>query len=104
MSAVFYWASRPIPFIAGETVAFALARAGVHDLGATLTGGRAAIFCGIGQCQGCLISVGGRLAEACLVVAEAGMQFAPLPDLGTRSDAGVVAEAAQQGAAEGGDV
>lgn len=102
MSAVFYWAGRPIPFLDGETVAFALARAGVHDLGPTPTGGRAAVFCGIGQCQGCLINLGGRLAEACLVTADAGMRLAPLPEGYVNLDAEAEAEAnaAQHGAAE----
>lgn len=75
MTGVFHWNGRAIAFLSGETVASALSRAGIFDLGPTATGGRAAIFCGVGQCQGCLVEIGGRMTEACLLPARTGMAF-----------------------------
>lgn len=82
MSRFFRWEDREIPFLAGESVASALARVGIHDLGPTATGGRAALFCGIGQCQGCLIEFDGRLTEACLLPAAEGMRLGPRTEKG----------------------
>lgn len=75
MTQVFHWNGQAIPFLDGETVASALARVGIFDLGPTATGGRAGIFCGIGQCQGCLVEFEGRMTEACLLAARSGMAF-----------------------------
>lgn len=75
MTASFHWNGRAIAFFEGETVASALARAGIFDLGPTTVGGRATVFCGIGQCQGCLIEIDGRQTEACLLPARPEMEF-----------------------------
>ncbi len=71
------WQGRPIPFRAGETVASALLRAGVAQFGPAPTGQARAVFCGIGQCQGCLVQAGGRLAEACLTPCRDGLEVTP---------------------------
>lgn len=67
----FYWNERAIPYRAGETLALALRRAGVAHFGAAACGQQARYFCGIGQCQGCLVSVnGGAAVESCLTPAQ----------------------------------
>lgn len=73
MSGHILWCGTRIPFQPGESVASALLRAGVLVLGAAPSGQARAVFCGIGQCQGCLIRVDGRLTEACLLPCRDGM-------------------------------
>lgn len=76
MSGVILWNGAPVAFRTGESVASALARAGVFGLGDLPTGQQAALFCGIGQCQGCLVSLDGRLVEACLTPCRDGLRVA----------------------------
>ncbi len=67
MSNVFLWRGRPVRFDARDTVASALWRHGITDFGSTPRGGSHAVFCGIGQCQACLVmSQDGHVFEACL--------------------------------------
>ncbi|WP_353475960.1 FAD-dependent oxidoreductase (plasmid) [Salipiger sp. H15] len=66
---IFYWRGQPLPFAPGESVAHALGRAGIAEFGPGPTGTARAVFCGIGQCQMCLVEVAGRSAEACLTPA-----------------------------------
>jgi len=76
-----HWGDQAVPFQAGETIAAALVRAGVRQFGLTATGAQARYFCGIGNCQACLVSVDGAVAvEACLTPAAAGMRLAPAND------------------------
>ncbi|MDD2926303.1 2Fe-2S iron-sulfur cluster-binding protein [Rhodoferax sp.] len=71
-----YWDTVAIPFRPGETIAAALQRHGLNDLGASVGGLRGRYFCGIGTCQACLVSVDGASpVEACLTPAQAGMQL-----------------------------
>ncbi|MBX3530653.1 MAG: (2Fe-2S)-binding protein [Rhizobiaceae bacterium] len=65
----FAWRGATIPFHPGESVASALMRAGVLQLGQDGAGCRLRYFCGIGACQSCLVSVGGTIVEACLTPA-----------------------------------
>ncbi|RDU97404.1 2Fe-2S iron-sulfur cluster-binding protein [Trinickia dinghuensis] len=68
----FYWNALRIEFVQGETVALALRRAGVANFGPTPNGGAARYFCGIGQCQGCLVSIDGSApVESCITPAKA---------------------------------
>jgi len=76
MSGAILWNGVPVAFRAGESVASALARAGIHAYGRLPTGQQATVFCGIGQCQGCLVSLDGRLAEACLTPCRDGLGVA----------------------------
>ena len=73
MSGHILWSGARIPFQTGESVASALMRAGVLALGTAPTGQGRAVFCGIGQCQGCLVRADGRLTEACLLPCRDGM-------------------------------
>ncbi|MDO9525936.1 MAG: 2Fe-2S iron-sulfur cluster-binding protein [Gemmobacter sp.] len=85
MIAQVFWNGRPVPFCEGETLGSALTRAGISDLGRAPTGQARAVFCGIGQCQGCLVRVGTRLTEACLLPCVDGLQAEP--DAGGQTDA-----------------
>jgi predicted molibdopterin-dependent oxidoreductase YjgC len=74
----FLWRGAAISFRAGESVASALMRAGVPDLGADGAGARLRYFCGIGACQGCLVSIDGSIAESCLTPAREGLKVDPV--------------------------
>lgn len=80
------WQGQKVPFREGDTVAAALMRAGIIDLGAGTRGHgqRRGVFCGIGQCQGCLVRIDGRVTEACLLRCAAGMSL--IPETGARHD------------------
>ncbi|MDP3959434.1 MAG: 2Fe-2S iron-sulfur cluster-binding protein [Pseudorhodobacter sp.] len=77
MSGVILWHGRALPYRVGESVASALLRAGVFSFGRAATGQTLALFCGIGQCQGCLIRADGRVSEACLLACRDGMVLTP---------------------------
>lgn len=49
----------PVPARLGETLAAALARAGLTELRETRSGARRGLHCGMGVCQDCLVSVDG---------------------------------------------
>lgn len=67
MKAHIVWCGTPLDYCPGDTVALALLRAGVLDLGPGPAGSRLKVLCGMGQCQGCLVRDGRGLArEACL--------------------------------------
>ena len=70
----FTWAGQTVLFHPGESIAAALIRSGQLDFGPALGGLRLRYFCGVGACQGCLVSVDGASpVEACLTPAQAGM-------------------------------
>ena len=73
-SVIIFADGRPIPAVAGESLAAALAAAGVLRLrNAPRTGAPRGAFCFMGVCQECAIQVDGMLRQACLVPVEAGM-------------------------------
>lgn len=80
MTGTIEWNGRKIPYRTGESLGSALARAGVRGLGRAGTGQLRAVFCGIGQCQNCMVRVDGRLVEACLTICHDGL--AAIPDDG----------------------
>lgn len=87
MNPCFYWIDRPVSFRPGETVAAALLRAGIADLGPEGGAVRGRLFCGIGACQACVIAIAGEGAiEACLTPARSGMRLSPQPSLGLRHE------------------
>ncbi len=77
MSGHILWQGARIGFRPGETVAIALLRAGVTGYGRSATGQSRGLFCGIGQCQGCLVRADGRRAEACLLPCRDGLAVDP---------------------------
>lgn len=66
---------RPIRAVPGDSVGAALARAGVRAWRTTRRGGRPrGLFCGIGICYDCLLTINGAVDQrACLVPAVDGM-------------------------------
>ena len=72
-----------IPFESGDSIAAALLRSGISKLRTTRFGGQPrSIFCGIGHCYDCLVSVNGIINQrACLAKAE--------PDLNVASQKGL---------------
>lgn len=78
MRGVIYWKETPLPFEVGETIAATLARNGIRvPENPHVANWR--IFCGIGQCQQCVVLIDGkRPAEACLTLAQEGMRIEPV--------------------------
>lgn len=67
MTRTIFWNGRAIAFSAGDSIAGALTQAGVYAFGPHPNGGHCGVFCGIGQCQGCLVAdTDGQVVEACL--------------------------------------
>ena len=74
----FYWHQQPVPFHPGETIAAALMRGGIVNLGEAAGGMQGRYFCGIGNCQACLVCVDGAApVEACLTPAQPGTHLTP---------------------------
>ena len=78
---------KSVSFADGETVAHALQRARTGgDIAGSARASR--VFCGIGQCQNCLVRIaGGGIAEACLTPCRDGMELhtiATEPDVAGR--------------------
>ncbi|MYW00064.1 (2Fe-2S)-binding protein [Streptomyces sp. SID3343] len=65
---------RPIPVEPGQTIGAAMIAAGLRSWRTTRFAGRPrGLFCGIGVCFDCLVTVDGTTSlRACLVVARAG--------------------------------
>lgn len=84
MTGHFFWNGTPVAFQPGETIAAAMLKAGIVNLGRHddgPPGGR--IFCGIGACQGCVVTVADAApVEACLTPARDGLRLGPLPAIG----------------------
>ena len=70
-----------VPAIEGETVAAALAAAGISALRRSRSGEARGIFCGMGVCFECLVTVDGRPAQrACMTKVRDGMSVAAQRD------------------------
>ncbi|MFL6053935.1 MAG: (2Fe-2S)-binding protein [Actinoallomurus sp.] len=65
---------RPVPFEPGQSIGAALTAAGIRSWRTTRFGGRPrGLYCGIGVCFDCLITVNGRPSlRACMVEARPG--------------------------------
>ncbi|MBT3204978.1 MAG: (2Fe-2S)-binding protein [Gammaproteobacteria bacterium] len=80
----FYWKDTPLSFIEGESIAIALTRSGIIDFGVAQNGQIKSIFCGIGQCQNCIVLVKGRgISEACLTLCQQDMHAQPISETST---------------------
>lgn len=68
---------RPVPATAGESVGAALTNAGIRSWRTTRKAGRPrGLFCGIGICYDCLLTVDGQPNQrACLIPVAPGMQL-----------------------------
>lgn len=81
MSGKIIWNGAKLPFVAGETLAQALARAGIRAFGPANTDHGRSVFCGIGQCQNCLVEIAGSgPREACLTLCRDGLAARPVGD------------------------
>jgi glycine/D-amino acid oxidase-like deaminating enzyme len=70
----FHFDDRPIPALAGETVAAALSAAGILAFRRTPSGAARGLHCGMGACQDCVVTVDGRIGQrACVTPVRAGM-------------------------------
>ncbi len=69
----------------GQSLAAALTEAGLRSFRDTVKGAERGVFCGMGVCQDCLVTVDGQPnRRACMTPAEAGAEVrrqVPLPDL-----------------------
>lgn len=73
---------QPIAFESGDSIAAALLRSGIVAFRRSLSGEPRGLFCGIGVCNDCLVTVDGRPnRRACLTpaVAEAVIQTGARP-------------------------
>lgn len=76
-----------IPALAGETVAAALAAHGVATYRHTRDGGRRGLYCGMGACFECLVTVDGKASQrACLTKVAEGQVVRSQPPAGTAAD------------------
>jgi hypothetical protein len=68
---------RPVPAVAGESVGAALTNAGIRSWRTTRKAGRPrGLFCGIGVCYDCLLTVDGHPNQrACLTPVVPGMRL-----------------------------
>jgi glycine/D-amino acid oxidase-like deaminating enzyme len=68
---------RPIKALEGETIAAALSAAGITTFRHTRSGAPRGVFCGMGACWDCVVTVDGHLGQrACTTRVAAGMQVA----------------------------
>ncbi len=76
MTPTFELDGRPVPFVPGQTLGAALVADGVLAWRTTRQQGRPrGLFCGIGVCFDCLVTVDGRPnIRACLLLAAAGQR------------------------------
>jgi glycine/D-amino acid oxidase-like deaminating enzyme len=73
----FTFDGREIEALAGETIAASLAAAGENALRATREGERRGLWCGMGACFDCVVTIDGKPGQrACLAKVEAGMAVA----------------------------
>ncbi|MCO5999698.1 (2Fe-2S)-binding protein [Actinoallomurus rhizosphaericola] len=70
----FVFEGRPVPFEPGQSIGAALTAAGIRSWRTTRFGGRPrGLYCGIGVCFDCLVTVDGRPSlRACMVEARDG--------------------------------
>jgi D-hydroxyproline dehydrogenase subunit alpha len=66
---------RPVPAALGQTVAAALIAAGIAVFRRTASGAPRGLFCGMGVCFDCLVTIDGLADQrACMTQARPGMQ------------------------------
>lgn len=72
------FAGRPIAALPGDSIADCLVRAGVLATRSTSSGAPRGVFCGIGVCHDCLVTVEGvRNVRACMTPAVPGLVVEP---------------------------
>ncbi|RYF79238.1 MAG: (2Fe-2S)-binding protein, partial [Comamonadaceae bacterium] len=83
----FWYDGQPIDSLDGETIAAALSAAGIAQMRHTRNGERRGLYCGMGACFDCLVTVDGRASQrACLTKASDGAQVRSAMPAGTAED------------------
>ncbi|MDH6591450.1 glycine/D-amino acid oxidase-like deaminating enzyme [Variovorax sp. TBS-050B] len=83
----FWYDGQPIEGLEGETIAAALAASGVKALRHTRGGERRGLYCGMGACFDCLVTVDGRASQrACLTKVADGQQVRSAMPAGAAGD------------------
>ena len=83
----FWYDGQAVDGLEGETVAAALAASCIRQLRHTRDGGRRGLYCGMGACFDCLVTVDGQASQrACLTKAADGQQIRSTMPSGTAAD------------------
>ncbi|SFM57151.1 FAD-dependent oxidoreductase [Variovorax sp. OV329] len=83
----FWYDGQPVEALEGETIAASLAAAGIREMRHTRSGQRRGVYCGMGACFDCLVTVDGRASQrACLTKVAQGQQVRSDMPAGTESD------------------
>ncbi|MBD9665403.1 FAD-dependent oxidoreductase [Variovorax sp. VRV01] len=83
----FWYDGQPVDGLDGETIAASLAAAGINKMRHTRGGGRRGLYCGMGACFDCLVTVDGRASQrACLTKVAEGQQVRSAMPAGTPAD------------------
>ena len=92
----FVFGDQSIEFVPGQSIGAALTQAGIASWRTTRVGHRPrGLFCGIGVCYDCVVSVDGSRGErACLVPARDGLRVGPAEVDEGDSPAGLAGEPA----------
>ena len=81
---VFHVDEQPIEAMAGDTIASALAANDMVALRADRSGERRGLYCGMGACFDCVVTVDGRIGQrACMVKLRGGEDVRSTPPAGT---------------------
>lgn len=72
----------PVPARTGQTLAAVLMAAGIYDFRHSPDGHPRGLFCGMGVCFECLVTVDGQPGQlACLIAVASGMQVRLAPEI-----------------------
>ncbi|AMM23698.1 FAD-dependent oxidoreductase [Variovorax sp. PAMC 28711] len=83
----FWYDGQPVDGLEGETIAAALSAAGIAALRQTRSGQPRGLYCGMGACFDCLVTVDGQASQrACLTKAADGQQVRSAMPAGTPDD------------------
>lgn len=83
----FWYDGEPVKGLEGETIAASLAAAGINKMRHTRGGERRGLYCGMGACFDCLVTVDGRASQrACLTKVAEGQQVRSAMPAGTEAD------------------
>ncbi|RUR66736.1 FAD-dependent oxidoreductase [Variovorax guangxiensis] len=83
----FWYDGQPVEGLGGETIAAALAAGGIKAMRHTRGGERRGLYCGMGACFDCLVTVDGQASQrACLTKVADGQQVRSTQPAGTPDD------------------
>lgn len=83
----FWYDGQPVEGLEGETIAAALAAGGIKAMRHTRGGERRGLYCGMGACFDCLVTVDGQASQrACLTKVADGQQVRSTQPAGTPDD------------------